>query len=281
MTSACWLSYRAGERPEDKWDSTFVKRMIGVMPATHEVCDDTAVVVVPGGVHEAPPHLKRLRDDLRRLDRVVLVVTADEQNLFPVHEVQHDGVIVWRQTPRTPRDGHRFIGFGVPPDTRTWPVQRSISVYLSGQVTHDRRVQCFNAAKRLTQRGNMIVGTHGFMEGFRREDYLRYMSMARVALCPAGAATPDTFRVYEAITCGAVPIVDALRTDSRGDGYWDLVYGDNPLVKIHSWEDELEDAVRDVLDDWEARAAEVQQWFSEWSTRMCRQFEEDVQWTTE
>jgi hypothetical protein len=60
-------------------------------------------------------------------------------------------------------------------------------------------------------------------------EYLREMCATKIAPCPAGAATQDTFRFYEALEANCLPIIPALRADGEGEGYWGmLLYGHPP-----------------------------------------------------
>jgi hypothetical protein len=53
-------------------------------------------------------------------------------------------------------------------------------------------------------------------------------------LCPPGALIQDTFRVYEALMAGAVPIVE-------DDPYWTELYGlEVPFVKVRKWSETIE-----------------------------------------
>lgn len=282
-----WLSHVPSERAEDKWDAEFVKEMTrpfaSMVSNSIQIWDKPSVIVLPAGVHADAQHVGKVREELSHLERVVLVLTADEQCLFPVHQVKHAGVRVWRQTPRSSKDGDRFFGYCLPPDTELvhHVADRSIDVVFVGQVTHERRQQCFDAAHSLGVK-KLVLGTGGFTQGFPRSVYLKYLAESRIALCPAGAATPDTFRVYEALEAGCVPVVDALRPDTRSTGYWRLVYGEDcPLPRVTRWDEELGSVVRKVLRDWDAWQLLVAAWWEERKQMMCDWMKEDVAWTRE
>ena len=49
--------------------------------------------------------------------------------------------------------------------------------------------------------------------------------------CPNGFAHPETYRLYEALECGCIPIVE------KAYQYYDRLYPDNPFVKIEKWVD--------------------------------------------
>ena len=60
------------------------------------------------------------------------------------------------------------------------------------------------------------------------------------APCPFGWINPDTFRIMEALECGAIPVCVKL----SGVDYYRYVYGDHPLVVGDDWID----AARQMLD---------------------------------
>jgi len=49
--------------------------------------------------------------------------------------------------------------------------------------------------------------------------------------CPNGFFHPETYRLYEALECGCIPIVE------NAYKYYDRLFPDNPFIKIDKWED--------------------------------------------
>lgn len=62
-------------------------------------------------------------------------------------------------------------------------------------------------------------------DGFPYTSYLRLMIRSDFVLCPPGNVSPDSFRVCEALECGAVPIVTGL-------SYWKHVFRNNPFAPV-------------------------------------------------
>ncbi len=69
----------------------------------------------------------------------------------------------------------------------------------------------------------------------------------------------DSFRVYEAILAGAIPIVDKCSPrDDKGFDYWNEVYYYHTLLKVDSWHQITADALtlmdnakdKDVMNNW-------------------------------
>ena len=59
------------------------------------------------------------------------------------------------------------------------------------------------------------------------------------APCPAGFFHPESYRIYEALQCGTIPIVESVYN------YFDNIYPNNPLVKIKKWSD-----AKEIIDNW-------------------------------
>ena len=49
--------------------------------------------------------------------------------------------------------------------------------------------------------------------------------------CPYGFFHPETYRLYEALECGCIPIVE------NAYKYYDRLFPNNPLIKIDKWKD--------------------------------------------
>ena len=58
--------------------------------------------------------------------------------------------------------------------------------------------------------------------------------------CPYGFFHPDSYRVYEALECGCIPIVE------NAYQYYDRLYPNNPFIKINKWKD-----VKPTLQGWD------------------------------
>src|SRR3989304_52293 len=122
-----------------------------------------------------------------------------------------------------------FLGDGWPPDAPELIKEaglgdKSIDWFFAGQITHIRRQQCkkvLDSIKKDKRYIGHLVETEKFTEGLPHKEYYNYMASAKVAPCPAGPETPDTFRFYEALEAGCVPIADdKTRKDEKRTNYW-------------------------------------------------------------
>lgn len=275
-----WLTFDERERPQDKWDSHLVHSVLSRLPSAP---DDSGCAVV----FAAGPNARRwpeLNKWLKDLEWCVLFLTADEGGAFPVENIAHDRITIWQQTPHPRAVDHqfhvvRYFGYNCPDRAREFlvdvePGHRPLDWSFMGQVTHGRREAAARAMGRM--QGGLLYPTNGFAQGYDPRAYYNILKMSKVAVCPAGAKTPDTFRLYEAIEAGCVPIVDQLSPQGDG-GYWERVYGPkHPLPTIRNW-NSLPKLVDELLENYEERSAHIQRWWKKWKERFAAKVAMDVE----
>lgn len=302
-----WVSYR---RPNiisrGYWDQGLLERILdrrawrpaGAIGYSHhdgfeELPADAAgaVVVVPAQHHHMADEVERLNRDLARLSWVVLILTGDECSLFPWTAVDHPRMRMWVMTPRPHL--HRemidrtalqptFFGEGYHaeiPDLLAGLVkeadQRPLDWFFAGQVTHERRQALAAALRRLGDRwSGDLVETPGFTKGLPREEYLRRMASAKVVPCPSGPGTPDSFRLYEALEAGALPLADATTPEGWG-GFWSFVYGDVPFPVVEDWR-QVGGVIDEALAGWPANANRAAAWWQAEKRRLAYRLDDDV-----
>lgn len=75
--------------------------------------------------------------------------------------------------------------------------------------------------------------TSGFAspDGLSTEQYEEMLGQVAFAPCPSGFVNIDTFRVYEALECGAIPIVER----RHNHDYFGEMCGPHPMPTVSSW----------------------------------------------
>jgi len=66
------------------------------------------------------------------------------------------------------------------------------------------------------------------------------LSVTEFIPCPYGFFHPETYRVFEALECRCIPIVESAYD------YYDRVFPDNPFIKINMWKD-----AKPILEGWD------------------------------
>lgn len=289
-----WLSYYPEVPRKGYWDMTMlsdiINRQVWIPVNAYEFihCHDLselekgegAIVVIPARYHHK--NINRINKDLAKLEWVILMLVGDEESLFPADKISHPNIKLWLQTPVPGRyNAYRFLILGYTPDTRPmlskypFDLAKTQNWFFAGQITNPRREEFM---KQLDQcEGGRIYGTKGFANGMPHEDYYKNMVDSKIIPCPSGPATPDSFRVAEALEAGCIPIADELTPNSSYPaGYWRYVFGqDPPFPTIKDWAS-LPGYMHDILIDWPANANNVGSWWMNYKRNLTYRLEDDV-----
>lgn len=295
-----WVTNHADVLARGNWDHAMLEAVFdrslwrvpgGVDYVHHEIGAgqpwpqvDGAVVVVSGRNHASPEDLHWLNHELRALRWVVLVTAGDEEATFPWHRIRHERMKVWGMGAKpVPGNGVDVpLGSGWPPGIRdtlaastVLGAERELPFFFSGQVTHERRHECSAALARMP--GGRVIETERFTEGISQKDYWRHLASAKLAPCPSGPCSPDSFRLYEALEAGCVPIADAVTPLGPEPGYWTYVCGEPPpFPEITDWST-LPTLAEALLSDWPANANRVLAWWGRYKRDLAWRMGEHVQ----
>ena len=80
--------------------------------------------------------------------------------------------------------------------------------------------------------------------------------------CPHGFVHPETYRLYEALECGCIPIVE------NAYNYYDRLYPNNPFLKIDKWTE-----AKSIIKNWEykkinIKKKECEMWWAEYKKQL-------------
>jgi hypothetical protein len=221
-----------------------------------------AVVVVHGGNLQlngkGAENAAQINTAISSLEWCILIVIGDEGTEFPTNLLEHQNMRLWIQTPLPTTKAHRFLIEGYPAGTTNWQAIRDLDWFFAGQLTHERRIACYRALEPMSN--GILRGTNGFGQGYQHEEYINLMNRAKIVPCPSGPASPDTFRIWEALECGAVPILDARSLKPETIGFWDTVLGKSPLPMIEDWK-KLPDMMTAILADYDRIQRFTQYWW--------------------
>jgi hypothetical protein len=287
LVDVIWLSLRPETPCRGFWDNEIVERLLdgswwrapdapqyvhhevtpgsnGAPPAVPDLTGSTVVVVIAARHHAHIPD--RVNEWIGQIPDLVLMLVGDEEGSFPVERLSHPGMRLWVMTPRPDRhaypEGTRWLPNGPTPHaTRSLPGMGVAAVVkprdwvFAGQITHSGRHEAA-AALHLLNPGdrNVLAESDTFAGGLDRDAYLRLLAEAKVAPCPSGPQTPDTFRLWEALEAGCVPVVDGATTR-----YWRTVTSPPPFPVLADWAD-LAWVMPRLLTDWQHEAARAGAW---------------------
>jgi hypothetical protein len=241
MIPVIWYGLLAGQ--EHKNCTVMLREMLSTYDCQHDYLDipdglEGAVVVVHG--ESCFNKILRLNASLAKLKWVIVVLLGDETHMVNPEFIRHENKRLWLQEP-VPRvyEADRYILDGWTFGCKRADVPKDLSLFFGGQDTHLRRKECVNALRDQFDWDVVMVLSKGYTLGVGREEYFRMMSRAKFVPCPCGPSSPDSARPWEALQCGAIPILD-----SRGGyeglhevtgGFWSLVLGDHPLPVVTDW----------------------------------------------
>lgn len=255
-----------------------------------------AVLVLPARHHAAPEHVSTLLRVIGRMPWCVLILTGDEEGAFPYREFERLGSVrLWVMTPQADREyaaGTRLIGTGWPPGIREflrrpdvtevalgdpyrWGTRRDPWAFL-GQVTHKRRQACVDMLLARNDTGT-LVPTEGFTQGVPQTAYWAALAAAQVAPCPSGPVSPDSFRTYEALEAGCIPIADQRHPGPGAQGpFWSALFGACPFPLVDGPWAEQTHTIDDLLADWPRRSNRVFAWWQQQKRLMAWRLHQDV-----
>jgi hypothetical protein len=240
--------------------------------------------------------------DNPRLDNKVLLYLSDEHGTVP-SELSGHYTAIFKAYLRTDVDRENIfpLSLGCVNGVKMFPIipvaERTLDVFFSGNLNTNRLTLykeftplrllpddlvefCFrvNSVRRLAPRvlGTNFSGgfesahiqfTRTFGDGLSREDYAAKLSVAKIALCPTGFHSTETFRHFEATRAGCIVISMPLPDTT--------LYRGAPIVQVESWRNGLEKA-RELLTNMSALEETQREilawWKSHWSPEATARF---------
>lgn len=297
VTDVIWLSYHKPEiLARGYWDQAVIEEVFAVGGYKHhdginaywnDATNDGAIVVINGRTHAERKDLAKLNNDIQALRWVALIVTGDEESLFDHTQVKHPLLKTWVQLPRINKhnDVYKLVN-GYRPETREklrkigelHSTERELDWSFVGQITHDRRKEMMFATAGLTN--GFFHATDSFggtgTDGMDYTEYLDTMIRSKFVLCPSGPCTPDSFRVWEALEAGCLPIVDSYATATPERGFWEYLLGnDLPFPIVEKWS-ELVDLLPQLEADYPHNVNRAYSWWQLKKREIRKQLESDA-----
>jgi len=239
--SNCYLySFNKEDCAADKWDYGLLKEIfdnhnieqikVNSLPIT-----DRAFVVIPGPQNIG--HEKHISKELKNISRLVLFITGDEEGVFDIDRIDHPNAEIWIQYPHKKHEAYNKLPVGVPqhlknnlPNYKT----KTYDVFFAGQITHQRREQLAGAIALVNNA--LYKPTDGFARGDKPIYYYDNLASSKIAACPAGAVSIDSFRLYEAIEMMSLPIVDFIDSSGLEDDFYQRLFNEVvPFYKTKDW----------------------------------------------
>lgn len=218
--------------------------------------------------------VEQINAELAKLPWSVVILASDERGLFPVEELSRDIDALWVMTPHFEKhnypEGTHFMGEGCPQEAHDLigkavrGQDRLYTVGFSGQITHERRQELAEAMREGRERGEhyYLNETAGFTQGLTRPEYYQLLVDTQATPAPSGPETLDSFRAFETLEAGGVPILDLIcPVPQDGHQYWDAVLGgDHPLPSVYNW-NQVHAWGAEIEERWPAMSNQVFSWW--------------------
>lgn len=236
------------------------------------------VVVLPARHHAN--QVKWVNDLLSRFPSVLLVLTGDEDHEFPINELRHPHMKVWQMTPApNPPWGDRVIGSWWPPGIREEyrkdpeAPYKGLDWFFAGQNTHYQRERCVEALQTLS--GGKLVETAGFTQGEPQDEYWWDLAEAIFVPCPAGPCSIDSFRLWETLEAGSIPIVGT--RSSAGDEITtlEMMAPGHRIPTLSNW-DSLAGMIEGLSPNWLAITNRTFAWWQAYKRQVAYWLRDDL-----
>jgi hypothetical protein len=198
-----------------------------------------AVVVISGAI-KGQAKAEAIADYLRGFDRFgyrpVLIHISDEWFDHPTSFYREASVVFrnhWRRKVNgRPACRYLPLGYasgigGVAPK----PIQARRNLWCFAGELKQQRGRMIEAARRLGPGAEHLTRSWADEASLGRGDYAAMLADTVFALCPAGNSTADTFRFYEALELGAIPVVE----DMGGVRAWAELLAPAALLRLQPW----------------------------------------------
>lgn len=273
-----YLSVNPDVPPHSYWDHGLIEHMFRRFKCTyHELSEipgdlPGAVVVIPA--RNQAGDVAKLNDQIAKLPWCIVILTGDEESVFPWRELKHPNMRVWVMSPRqgTHDDAAGKLGSGFrveqPGIQRDIGIQpRDLDWSFAGQITHPIR-EAMAAELRKMPDGKLLE-TEGFGQGVSHTEYLSYMAKSKFVPSPSGPETPDSFRLFEALEAGVVPIAD-------GGDYWSYLFEEAPPFPVVSQWNVLPSMMPELLRGWPQNSNLTFAWWQGYKRRLADKLEDQV-----
>jgi hypothetical protein len=193
------------------------------------------------------PDTQPLRDYLLEFHEGIVILTSEEDAYFNWQYAIPDHLDIWTQyySPISKAEIKTRLLLGAPSRIKDYKINSHLEKkYLwsfVGQVQNPFRQQCVETLRNLPYGFLHIADAFGGeVNGIEYQQYLNIMCQSHYVICPAGSMCVDSFRLYEAMQCGAIPLTDSKSPRDPIDfRYWDEVYKDHTICEIGDWAVEL------------------------------------------
>lgn len=240
MIDVIWYNQCRGN-----WDSGLLCSIFEKYPETfiqhnskQNIYSPRAIVIVTGC-----PEIVPLRNYLQGIASGIVILTSEEDSYFDWQAAIPPHLEIWTQYySHNKAEIKERLLLGAPNRIKDYKINRHLpKKYLwsfVGQVQNPFRQACVDVLKDLPDGYMRIAEMFGGLgdNGTEYQQYLDILCQSQYVICPAGSMCVDSFRLYEAMECGAVPITDTRAPrDPEDFNYWRSVNPSGEPLALTDW----------------------------------------------
>lgn len=242
----------------------FIHSLIEDLVEERDNLDDIEGAIISIRASDNIQYVDQFNTDIARLKWCLIIVTGNENSSDFHKHINHPNCKIWIQTPKRSDEADYFIGFGYPNhmDRTMISANKTHDWGFAGQVNTSSRRECVEVLR--TMKNGVLVPTKGFNQGLEYNEYMQMLGDAKYIPCPSAIATPDSFRIYEALEMDCVPVLDAMTSE-----YFERVWGESYLLGVSRWVD-FKNFIESNIGDFTENQILCRNWWSERKSKIVQ-----------
>lgn len=260
------------------WESEWLREMLSEVDFTEQVdgrfsvFEDNSIIVIPICDGKARDYFEKLHALGYKFGVIQL---SDENYKFPdyyshlakfvLRNYWHKNFLQNEKITPFPLGYKKGFWEGLPDKSIPAASKRHYMWSFAGQIMKTSRVSMITNMKKIPPYFVYETTTFADPRALPIDQYRDVMLDSIFIPCPRGFWNLDSFRVYEALECGCIPIVEKTPLD-----YFTLFFGEHPFLSVSTWDD-VPALIEDLLSDperLENRRAECYQWWLDYKTNL-------------
>lgn len=225
---------------------------------------ERAIIIVAG-----KPEVEPLYKYLGQFKSGLVILTSEEDSFFDWKAAIPAHLEIWTQYYSANKSEIKErVLLGAPNRLAQYNINSHLpKKYLwsfVGQVQNPFRQACVDVLKDIPNGFLHVADSFGGIEnGIEYQEYLDIMCQSVFVICPAGSMCVDSFRLYEAIECGAIPITNARAPrDAKDFNYFASVYSDCDLLFMNDNCDDLKNILTQLDQGLSSGHKSANKWYS-------------------
>lgn len=259
MNNVVWLSLRPETPARGYWDQYFFEIAFKGYNHSEQITNQKEAIVIIPGAYQAGL-INEINQELSKLSKCAVIITSDEENNFPIEKLKHKNIRILTTYPTFKMENITWLPIGYPPQAKLIKKNntKTIDWSFAGQVNHESRELMVENVKDIPN-GELHISS-GFAQGLGHKEYYELMEKSKIVLCPRGNISFDSFRLYEALEAGCIPIAEDIYFFNRMFNYPPF-----PLININGQLGEAKwgEAISIILNNYETYKKEVNKWWKE------------------